>query len=631
MLQAVRDKIQGWLAWTVVILIGGAFSLWGVSNFFSSNPRMAKIAKINGEVLLQYELDNLYDRLVMQQEFSQDRGSLSPEVLREVAYEQLIQLKALSLAVEKRGFALSGQQFLNWLAQVPEFQVDGQFSKSRYLQVLSQARYSDQDFRQEMKKNLLIDQLQQGLVNSAFALPSDLKTVLKYVDQKRDIRVARVSRDRFIKGKTFSNESKKEYFEAHPKQFMSDEQLDVEYIHLKMEDVKGQFQPTQNEIESYYQTNIGYYTQPEKVEVAHILIAPTGQSEDDQQKAKQEAHEVLTRLKAGESFEALAKAHSVDKVSAQQAGKLAPFARGEMIPEFEEAAFSLTQESPLSGVVESPFGFHIIQKIASTPETIEPLKEVRDAIVNTLVEEHALEKLIHLANELVTVVYEAPESLEPAATEFDLNLQTTGLVAKNQLPAFMNFPKVMEQLFSAQVLEDGLNSDLIELSQNEYLVLRVKAHLKPKPLAFDAVQSEIEEQLKFKWAQEQAHTQAQQILKEMNSGKDFDEITKVHQLNWEKHSEVARTDTGLDDALSRVVFAMPRPENTIGFDTHITESGDLILVVLDAIHDGKMEDFPQERMDLFKESVARNLGEFEYSLFSSHVMEQAKIKRLSSS
>lgn len=137
--------------------------------------------------------------------------------------------------------------------------------------------------------------------------------------------------------------------------------------------------PRQQDIEAYAQTaykaNPKRFEQPEQIRARHILIK-TGPPE-----ARQTAQLILDQLKAGASFEALAATKSEDPGSAKQGGDLGFFTKGRMVPAFEAAAFALQQPGELSGLVESPFGFHIVRLEARRPAGPAPYEEVKDALL----------------------------------------------------------------------------------------------------------------------------------------------------------------------------------------------------------------------------------------------------------
>ncbi|GAB1402363.1 peptidylprolyl isomerase [Elusimicrobiota bacterium] len=119
--------------------------------------------------------------------------------------------------------------------------------------------------------------------------------------------------------------------------------------------------PTADEVNKYYEDNKTDYTNPTAVVAKHILV-----------QSKEDADTVLARIKSGESFDKVAQEMSTDRISAEKGGLIGPFRKGELVPEFEKAVFSL-QKGQISEPIETPFGFHIITKISE--EKLAPISE----------------------------------------------------------------------------------------------------------------------------------------------------------------------------------------------------------------------------------------------------------------
>ena len=158
---------------------------------------------------------------------------------------------------------------------------------------------------------------------------------------------------------------------------------------------------------SNYNANPDRFKVAEQVQVRHILIA----SPDDAGRAK--AAQVLVDLQGGADFAALAKEYSADPGSAAKGGELGFFAKGAMVPEFEEAAFALKKKGELSGLVKTKFGYHILQLEARRPAGVRSFEEVRDDLIKgarATVQQEARALAAQKAQQGVTVHKEAVEA-----------------------------------------------------------------------------------------------------------------------------------------------------------------------------------------------------------------------------
>ncbi|MBQ9419969.1 MAG: peptidylprolyl isomerase [Synergistaceae bacterium] len=137
---------------------------------------------------------------------------------------------------------------------------------------------------------------------------------------------------------------------------------------------------TDEEAKKFYDENTKLFTQPERVRASHILVS------NDESLAK-----VQEELKAGKSFDVVAKEFSTDPGSASNGGDLGEFPRGVMVPEFEKAAFGLKEPGDVSEPVKSQFGWHIIKLGEHIPESAMPFEQVKEHIVQELKEKKTQE------------------------------------------------------------------------------------------------------------------------------------------------------------------------------------------------------------------------------------------------
>ncbi len=150
---------------------------------------------------------------------------------------------------------------------------------------------------------------------------------------------------------------------------------------------------TDADVEAFYKTNTERFKQGDSVHAAHILIAVPAQAPPAAKaEGKAKADGVLKQLKAGADFATVAKAESQDPGSAPNGGDLGFFQKGQMTPAFEETAFKL-KPGATSGIVETPFGFHIIKVIEKRPARTAPFAEASGQIKEFLISNQREQKL----------------------------------------------------------------------------------------------------------------------------------------------------------------------------------------------------------------------------------------------
>jgi parvulin-like peptidyl-prolyl isomerase len=157
-------------------------------------------------------------------------------------------------------------------------------------------------------------------------------------------------------------------------------------------DIKPTVTVTDADVTDFYVKNPDKFQEPEAVRAAHIMIrTPDATDEAQKKKAKAEATAVLAELKKGGDFAALAKQYSQDAGSAANGGDMGFVPRGQTAPVFEQAAFAL-KPGQISGVVESPFGYHIIKVSAHRDARTVPLQEVKPQVQEFLTQQQMQQK-----------------------------------------------------------------------------------------------------------------------------------------------------------------------------------------------------------------------------------------------
>ncbi len=247
MLEILRAKAQGAVAWIIVLFIGVAFAFFGLGDYFSGRGNREVAAKIDGQKVTWQAVDNIYKRVAPQYGNQVDEGALKNQILM-----QLIRRIALIKQIKTAGFRVGDEQVAELLVNIPAFQVDGQFSKEQYLKILGEANYTEIAFRQELSQDALLGQLEQGINQSSFTTPIELENTVGLVDQKRDFGYTIVGANQYKKDIKVSEEQIKNYYEQHKASLVKPEEVVVEYITLSLSNLTAQIKPSKEEVLAFY-------------------------------------------------------------------------------------------------------------------------------------------------------------------------------------------------------------------------------------------------------------------------------------------------------------------------------------------------------------------------------------------
>ena len=589
MLHFIREKAQGWIAWTIVGLLIIPFALWGINQYFGNGGQLVA-ATVNGTEISQQAFQQAFyeQRGRMQEMLGQqyDARIMDPQV-RQRAINELVDSELLSQYADQHGYRVSNNSVVATIQGIDAFRENGVFSTELYRQQVQAQGQSTTMFEHRVKKALLTSQLPMGLAGSVFITDAELNEILRLQAQKREASYLKLDVKKYQDQADATDEAVQQYYEANRERFMTPEKVSVEYIELAASDLGKDKHPTEDQLRAFYKEHSTQYVVPEERRASHILIKIPEAADDSQvEAARAKANEVLARVRKGESFKALAKEFSDDPGSAKQGGDLGFFGRGIMEPDFENAAFSL-KEGEVSDLVLTSFGFHIIKLDEIRAEKAKPFEQVRAEILKQYQQDAAEKEYFDLAEKLTNLAYETPDSLASVADKLGLKLQTSGFVARSGGEGIFANPKVMAAAFSAEVVKQGYNSEPIEIGENHVVVLRMKEHQPAADQPLEAVADQIKRMIVAQKGKERAQAAAEALLKRLEKGESRAAIAKELGGEWQKAGVIERSAAKPEPAIVRQVLRLPRPAgDTASYGSVGLASGDFALLAVDKVIDG---------------------------------------------
>ncbi|MCW8863544.1 MAG: SurA N-terminal domain-containing protein [Colwellia sp.] len=590
MLEDIRESSQGLTAKIILGLIILTFAVAGIGSY--TNSVDTSVATVNGEKISQQAFNKAYQaqRSRMAQQFGEMFDTLSNDSnymanFRQSVLENLINEKLIDQSAESLAIRVSDERLKQTIRTMPEFQVDGAFDNNRYLAIINQAGFFQSSaFRDYLRVEMTRRQLSQALVATEFNLPYQEKLQLALQNQTRDIRFATIAAKQFEAGIEVSEEEIKSYYLANQNRFENKEQVKVNYISLNVNDIAKGIEVTDEDIANYYQDNVASFTQAEQRRVSHILIEFTEGDSESEAAAKTKAEAALSRLSQGEDFAELAKELSNDTFSGENGGDLDFLEAGVMEPSFDEAAFALQNVGDTTELVKTSFGYHLIKLTELKAEVIQSLADVKDELKAKVSNEKAQEAFYEQSQKLAQVSFEFPDSLEDAASEVNATIETSAWLSRTGNPAPFDNVKIIDAAFSDIVLQDNMNSDLIEVSDEVALVLRLDTYQEAnvKPLA--EVSAQITTLLIAQKATQKAQETIEELLVQFKAGNDISEQLAQLNAGFTTKAGVARYSSDLDQSISREAFVLAHPvEGAVSASSVALSNGDLALVEVQAV------------------------------------------------
>ena len=624
MLERIREGSQGPWAMAIIALIVLSFVFAGVGSYLTS-PGTSAVATVNGEEISAQELDRAYQnqRAQMESQFGESVAQLfsSEEYLanfRRSALDRLISEKLIQQQAAEIGLRVSDEQIRETIVQMPEFQFGGQFDNERFQTILRQNGFSPADFRNYLRIQMTQNQLAAALTTSAFALDSEVEEANMLQRQTRDAKYAVVSATRFADSVEITEEDIEGFYNNNIASFDTEEKVKLAYVKLSVDDLKGRVSVDDDAVRTYYEANLPSYGKEEERRVSHILI----ESGDDADAARAKIESLKAQLDDGADFAALASENSDDTFSAENGGDLDFITPEMMDAEFDEAAFALENVGDVSDIVETDFGFHIIKLTDINEAQTKSFEEVAGDIRDSLLYDQAMEKYFELQNTLAEIAFEVPDTLEDAANAVNLPVQETGLFSRNTAPEELNLPVLLENAFSPELIEERLNSDIIELDDENIVVVRVIEHEPQRTQALDEVRDSITASVKSTKAREAAQTWASDVAVKVRAGEDVSALLSEKSASWETAKAVPRNGGTLNAAVVETLFTLA-PEGEKSVDVATTVNGDVAVVQLEGVNAAPV--LEAELGNSLKERLGQMKGQRLYEQYIEALRSQADV------
>ncbi len=593
LLQSIRDRATGWIAWAIVILISIPFALWGIQEYLSPTSNVS-VAIVNGTDIGINEFQRTYQRQRAQLQSllgpSFDFNELDEERLRREALDQLINDEIVLQKALSGGMRIGDKQLAHAIQNQEIFKQNGVFSEELYQVWLRNQGYSAGGFENELKRSMLTEQLVAGVATSAIVTESELEHAVRLQLQKRVIETLTVPVSRFADVKV-DDAAVRAHYESNQADYISPEQVKLKYIEVSRQAIADAIPIDEEELRATYDRRKNDMQTPEQREASHILITlEDGADEAAVTAARERLLDLKRQIEAGASFAELAREHSEDPGSARQGGSLGTFGRGVMDPSFEDSAFKLAL-GEVSDPVRSAFGLHLIKVDGIRASKLPSFEEIRDKLRADYQNEKAEHQFVEMVEVMATMAFENPDSLDSVADTLGLTPSVTDWVspAAASNSGIGRNPAVIEAAFSPDVLRDGFNSEPIEVGPTRVIVLRVAEHRPSQQLSFDEVRERIERELASRKARELAENRGRELLERLMDGEEPQRLAEQAELAWSRESEVARETEAAESSVLQTAFRLARPaQGTSVFGGTVTAGGDYVIVNLKRVIDGSL-------------------------------------------
>ncbi|TRW49364.1 peptidylprolyl isomerase [Aliidiomarina halalkaliphila] len=620
MLDRIREGSQGPIVRVILFLIIVAFAFTGVSAYLGGGAS-DYVAKVNDQEITRAAFERQYQnqRSMMEQQFGDMFNLLAADenYMRQMRRDVLEQMIEEQLAIElagKIGIKQSSQVLREQIRQMPEFQVGGQFDNNLYLRLLNNAGYTPEMFRDYLQAEMSRIMMLQGVLGSEFALPHEIERMQMLQNERRSGRFATISVERFADQVEVTDEAVENFYFDNQEQFRQEERIRLAYVALDFNDVVATIDVSDSEVRAYYDDNPAVFASEELRSIAHILV----EFGDDEDAAYARIQGIQARLEEGEDFADLAAAESDDMFSGEDGGELGRLERDSFDPDLEDAGFALAEEGDVSGIVRSEFGFHLVKLTELVPAETTSFADVEADIRRNIAQAEAERVYFELQQQLARLTFEYPDTLEVAAEELGLTIQTSPWIRRAQAPEGYDDPRLLAEAFSDDVRELDMNSELVELDRRS-LVVRADDYESARIRDLAEVRNDIYAYLAEQQAERLAKEYAESLLAQLQAG----EAITDENVAFRAIEAAPRFGGELPGAVRQQLFRMAHSDSAT-YAAVTLANGDAAIIELTHVMPGVPDAAEQQR---FGRQIEGQRSELAYQALMEGLKSKAKIER----
>ena len=632
MLLAIRDRTRGWIAYLIVALLVIPFALFGLYNYIGNGGGDQTVAQVDGEEITRTALDQAYRnrqaelRQMLGEQF--DPGLFDTNQLRRQVLNELIDRQLLLNHARAEGLRVSDADVARYVRQQTFFQADGTFSMERYRQVLAQNNLTPERYEGQVRQDLVTQLLQRAVRSSTYTSDRELDRILALQQQRREIAWVDVPTAAFTQDVEMDDGAVRRWFEANGERFTQPARVRLAYVRLDAEAIADGIRVDEAAVRERYAARKAEQTAESERRLRHILVqVPADADETAVAAARERIEAARARIAAGESFAEVAAAVSDDPGSAADGGDLGWVARSDVAADFAEAAWALETGS-LSAPVRTEFGWHLIEVTATRAEAFADYQTLAPQLRAEIARERAEVLVSERGNTLEALAFENPETLVPAAEAIDAEVQRSDWIPRTGSDTGIGSdPAILAAAFSEEQLSRRENSDLIELADGAYAVIRVTAHEPSRVPELEAIRDRVTEAYRNERASERARDAAAAIAEQLANGRalaevgeDITEVT-VHEPRW-----ATRNDRALPAGVRERAFRLYLPEQAPEATGIGATSTGYAAVRVSGVENGDPAAVESAEREALRQAVNRLDGEVAFRAVVDALRKRAEIR-----
>jgi peptidyl-prolyl cis-trans isomerase D len=617
MLDSFRTNMRG-IAIGITILIGAVFAFSGTGALMIPGIGSEAALLVNGVSISELEVLRAVDRSkqrILSGNDELDASLLDDEMIRPSAIQQLIGLEVLIQEARSNGMSASEEQATRQILDSEAFQSDGVFDQDTYRYMLQSGGYTSASYKQLVKTDLITQQLVSGVSDTNFITENELAALASITEQKRDFYYLTVPVSPIREGLVLSDEQQSDYYEDNKESYKTDPMVSVDYIELNPSQLADPSLINDDLIADRFQEELNNRDMSESRQAAHILLIDP---------SEEQIAEVQGKILAGEEFVKLASEYSEDFGSSELGGDLG-FTSGNMFPEEFEKALKSLEIGAVSDAVKTDAGTHFIKLLAIQQESF-LLEDEQDRISQELMREATSDALIAKLELMKELSFNA-ESLADVAEDVGLPLGKTELFSRKGGKGVAAIPEVISKAFSTEVVKEKYASEVLELGNDRYLVLKLSEYVDARQLELFEVKNSVLESLTEASVSEVMAAKGTEILARIDAGDSIESLAKEEGFEWQVGLSVSRRGGQVSQEVTSRVFAMPIPGEDVESESFYLSNGDLAIASLTKVIPGELGTVSQANLASLTDALTSMKSSSDMQAFQQILINRANVEQ----
>ena len=621
MLQDIRDNSQGVIAKVIIGFIVAIFALFGVDSIVNGFITSPPVAEVNGEEITEAQLQVNTQNLLNSIGGSAD--SLDQGLLEQIALSQILEEVLLRQSAEKSAMAVSNDRIDRSIIENPNFQINGVFNADLAVRTMASQGFSIPIYRESLQQQMLLSQLANAYSSSAFVTNSELERIAGLSAQTRDFRYLSIPLGTRTLGSAISDAQIESYFDENQQDFTQPETVSVSYVMLDKNAISSEIELDEGVVEAQYETERSAFEGSAEKRASHILFEVGGDLSEDQ--ALEMAATAKQRIDAGEEFEAVALEMSTDTASAEVGGDIG-YTDGTAFPVALEEALEILSVDEVSAPVVSDFGVHIVKLTEDSINVFQGFEEVAERIERELksseVELIYAERLGDLSN----LAFETG-NLETISEELEMEVLISGNFSRSGGSGIFSNQALIAAAFSDEVLLEDNNSEVVELSPSQAVVLNVTLFNEAAVLPLEEIEPEIAVIIRTQMERDAVQNLSERLLTSIENDEPVDQLLADNQIEWLTQDGANRAATNVNREILTQVFSMSLADTGTPVYDNLTLTNDTAVIVeLTSINAGSIDSLADTDRENMVSSMISDLGNSDFQAYMSNLQDSADIE-----